>query len=154
MKKRKKRTSGSPAHTNYAETSSMAKELSLAEVNKEIEAALQKRATEHVEPSQPVAPVVKVAPKPVAPIVRTAPPKTVSPAAPVQPFVIVGKPEDNIEYMPVNRPLIYAIALLAGLLIPLAGLVIKKLNMRAFSWFGLVKLTEKIQSLFVVRQID
>ncbi len=71
-------------------------------------------------------------------------------------LVIVNKPEGNIKIMPPNYALIYGLALLFGLCIPLGWLAIRKIWDIGSSQTIIDKerITERIQDIFSVKQID
>jgi len=85
-------------------------------------------------------------------------------AAPVKPYtaatgsrlVILEKPEDNIEYIPVNEMLIYGIALLAASVVLCAWWLIRNLRKKTTSYasFDSEKINEKLNNLFAEKQID
>ena len=71
-------------------------------------------------------------------------------------LVVLDKPGDNIEFVPVNSLLIYGIALIAGILFPFAGWVIRSARRNASSrkLLDKEKLSEKLNDIFAVKQID
>lgn len=71
-------------------------------------------------------------------------------------LVVLDKPGNNIEFVPVNSLLIYGIALIAGILFPFAGWVIRSARRNASSrkLLDKEKLSEKLNDIFAVKQID
>jgi len=85
-------------------------------------------------------------------------------AAPVKPYtaatgsrlVMIEKPEDSIEYIPVNEMMIYGIALLAAAVVLFAWWLIQNLSKKTTSYasFDSDKISEKLNNLFAEKQID
>ncbi|MFI5161762.1 MAG: hypothetical protein ACHQHN_10830 [Sphingobacteriales bacterium] len=85
-------------------------------------------------------------------------------AAPVKPYiavsgsrlVMIGKPEDSVEYIPVNEMLIYGLALVASAIILFAWFIIRKVSKRTMAYPSLDpnNISEKINNLFAEKQID
>lgn len=85
-------------------------------------------------------------------------------AAPVKPYVAVSgsrlvmlaKPGDSIEYIPVNELMIYGIALLAAVLVLFVRWLIRKSNQKTtrYASFDSEKISEKLNNLFAEKQID
>ncbi|MFB9843495.1 hypothetical protein [Mucilaginibacter ginsenosidivorans] len=71
-------------------------------------------------------------------------------------LVVLDKPESNIEYVAEDPFWVYAIAVFAGLLIPLTVLVISnnRYNARLTRRANAQTLAEKLNDLFAVKQID
>lgn len=71
-------------------------------------------------------------------------------------LAILDKPENNIKLIPPNYILIYGLALLFGLCIPLAWLAIRKIWVIGSNQTIIDKerITERIQDIFSVKQID
>jgi len=71
-------------------------------------------------------------------------------------LVVLDKPEDNIQFVPVNSLLIYGIALIAGIFFPFAGWVIRsaRRNSSSRKLLDKEKLSEKLNDIFAVKQID
>ena len=69
---------------------------------------------------------------------------------------IIEKPEDNIKKIAPSAFLVYVMALLIGLLVPMLFTLIKTLNtsITQREWFSSQTFGEKIKILFGVRQID
>jgi hypothetical protein len=117
----------------YYENQIAAKQSRLDEINKEIKTGM-----------------------PSITIQRSNKVKTVSINQASSKMVVLDKPEDNIEYMPVRSVLIYGLALLAGLLFPVAGWIIRVVHRGSSSRqpSGGEKLSDQISDLFRVKQID
>jgi hypothetical protein len=85
-------------------------------------------------------------------------PDNTKPAAPATgpKLVMLDKPADNIEYVPVNSMLIYGIALIAGMFFPFAGWVIRSVRKSSSSrkLLDKEKLSEKLNDIFAIKQID
>lgn len=71
-------------------------------------------------------------------------------------LVVLDKPEDNIEFVPVNSLLIYGLALIAGIFFPFAGWVIRsaRRNSSSRKLLDKEKMSEKLNDIFAVKQID
>jgi len=98
---------------------------------------------------------IKTAPGASFTVQKTTKTKTVNVSQASSKLVVLDKPEDNVEFIPVKATLIYALALLAGLLFPIAGWIIRVV--RRNSSGKLIdgeKLSGKINDLFQVKQID
>ncbi len=69
---------------------------------------------------------------------------------------IIERPEDNIKKIAPNAFLVYVMALLIGLLVPMLFTLIKTLNtsITQREWFSSQTFGEKIKILFGIRQID
>ena len=120
------------------------KQGALAKVNTDISAA-QKAGIE---------PVVKTAKIRRVKTRHVTPPPAVQVVEPA--LTIVAKPENNIKLIPPNYALIYGLALLLGLCIPLSWLAIRKIwdigSNRTI--IDKERITERIQDIFSVKQID
>jgi hypothetical protein len=71
-------------------------------------------------------------------------------------LVVLDKPQDNVEYIPVNEGLSYSLALLAGLIISFILLMARRSKKikRRNKLFDTEKLKETVNGLFVAKQID
>ena len=71
-------------------------------------------------------------------------------------LVMIEKPEDNIEYVPVNQLMIYGMALLAAAIILFGWWIIRGSVRKSISYTSLDpnKIGEKINNLFAEKQID
>jgi len=108
------------------------KEDSLSQLNKKIEAETRKYAAIKATPVKPQ--LVAAGPR----------------------FAIIEKPEDSIEYLPVNELMIYGMALLASAVVLFAWWLTRKLSKKTTSYPSLdpKNISEKINSLFAEKQID
>jgi hypothetical protein len=121
-------------HTDRGDRSQLirSKETSLASLDKDITAAVDRyRATRKGEEAKIQAP------------------------QPGSVLTVVEKPENNIQYIPVNTVLIYAIAGSAGLIIPLVWLLMLWASrVRALRLIDKEKLNDQLNDIFAVKQID
>ena len=71
-------------------------------------------------------------------------------------LTIIDKPENNIEYITVDSFLFYAIAFLAGILVPVAWQIIRNIrnNSRSARKANTQTVTDRLQDIFAVKQID
>lgn len=92
----------------------------------------------------------------VTPAAAQKPQQKAFSATSTQRIVVLDKPESNIEYVAENSFWIYAIAVFAGLLIPLTVLVISnnRYNARLTRRANAQTLAERLNDLFAVKQID
>ncbi|HEX3383874.1 MAG TPA: hypothetical protein VHS53_01735, partial [Mucilaginibacter sp.] len=90
-------------------------------------------------------------------VVKNNKEKTISLAGASSKLVVVEKPQDNVEYIPVNAIKIYVIAFLAGLLFPIAGWIVRVVHRNSSSRRRLTepgKLDGQLNDFFHVKQID
>jgi hypothetical protein len=89
-------------------------------------------------------------------IIKTEKVKPVETSAKFAGIGVLDKPEDNIEFIPVNTLFIYGIAIIAGIFFPFAGWVIRSVRRKTLSrkLLDKEKLSEKLNDIFAVKQID
>ncbi|HWD90387.1 MAG TPA: hypothetical protein VG367_19805 [Mucilaginibacter sp.] len=90
-------------------------------------------------------------------VVKNNKEKTISVAGASSKLVVVEKPQDNVEYIPVNAIKIYVIAFLAGLLFPIAGWIVRVVHRNSSSRRRLTepgKLDGQLNDFFHVKQVD
>lgn len=89
-------------------------------------------------------------------VVKTEKVKPVAASSPVSGLIVLDKPEDSAEAIPVNSLLIYGIAFIAGIFFPFAGWVIRSVRRNSSSrkLLDKEKLSEKLNDIFAVKQID
>ena len=69
---------------------------------------------------------------------------------------MIEKPEDNIEYIPVNELMVYGMALLAAAIILFGWWIIRNSGKKIIPYVSLDpnKISEKINNLLAEKQID
>ncbi|MBS1529176.1 MAG: hypothetical protein JSU01_02615, partial [Bacteroidetes bacterium] len=89
-------------------------------------------------------------------VVKSNKVKTVGVSPASSGLVVLDKPEENVEFIPVNSAKIYVIAFLAGLLFPIAGWIIRVVHRSSSSRrpAQAAKLNGQINDLLHIKQID